>query len=33
MKLTIHRGAKEIGGTCIEIQSENSKILIDFGLP
>lgn len=33
MKLTIHRGAKDIGGTCIELQSENSKILIDFGLP
>jgi len=33
MKLTIHRGAKEIGGTCIELQSASSKILIDFGLP
>jgi len=33
MKATIHRGAKEIGGTCIELQSENSKILIDFGMP
>jgi len=33
MKLTIHRGAKEIGGTCIELQSKNSRILIDFGLP
>jgi ribonuclease J len=33
MKLTIHRGAKEIGGSCVEIQSENSKILIDLGMP
>ncbi len=33
MKVTIHRGAKEVGGTCIELQSENSRILIDFGLP
>ena len=33
MLLTIHRGSKEIGGTCIELQSDNSKILIDFGLP
>lgn len=33
MKLTIHRGAKEIGGTCVELQSERSRILIDFGLP
>jgi len=33
MKLTIHRGAKEVGGTCIELQSKHSRILIDFGLP
>jgi len=33
MILTIHRGSKEIGGSCIELQSANSKILIDFGLP
>ncbi len=33
MKLTIHRGAKEIGGTCIELESSSSRILIDFGLP
>jgi len=33
MQLTIHRGAKEIGGTCVELQSGRSRILIDFGLP
>jgi len=33
MNLTIHRGAKEIGGTCIELQLATSRILIDFGLP
>ena len=33
MRLIIHRGAKEIGGTCIELQAGNSRILIDFGLP
>jgi len=33
MKLTIHRGTHEIGGTCIELESEKSKILIDFGVP
>jgi ribonuclease J len=33
MQLTIHRGSREIGGTCIELRSGNSKILIDFGLP
>ncbi len=33
MKLVIHRGTHEIGGTCIELQSHSSRILIDFGLP
>ena len=33
MWLTIHRGSKEIGGSCVELQSEQSRILIDFGLP
>jgi ribonuclease J len=33
MKAIIHRGAKEIGGSCVEIQSGDSRILIDFGMP
>jgi ribonuclease J len=33
MKLTIYRGTKEIGGSCVEIQSGDSRILIDFGMP
>ena len=33
INLTIHRGSKEIGGTCIELRSGDSRILIDFGLP
>lgn len=33
MNLTIHRGAQEIGGTCVELQAQNTKILIDFGMP
>lgn len=33
MKLTIHRGTHEIGGSCIELQSHHSRILIDYGLP
>ena len=33
MNLTIHRGSKEIGGTCIDLRSGDSRILIDFGLP
>lgn len=33
MKLTIHRGTKEIGGSCVELASGNTRILIDMGMP
>ena len=33
MKIIIHRGTKEVGGSCVEICSEQTSILIDFGLP
>jgi ribonuclease J len=33
MRLRIHRGAAEIGGNCVELQSGPSSILIDLGLP
>jgi len=33
MKLTIHRGTHEIGGSCVELQTTSTRILIDFGLP
>lgn len=33
MKLTIHRGAEEIGGNCIELATTNSRILLDYGTP
>ena len=33
MKLTIHRGTHEIGGSCVELQTKRARILIDFGLP
>lgn len=33
MRLIIHRGTKEIGGSCVELQTEKSRILIDFGIP
>src|SRR5690348_2828171 len=33
MRLCIHRGAEEIGGNCIEIESQGSSILLDLGLP
>lgn len=31
--LTIHRGSNEIGGSCVEISTERTRILIDFGMP
>lgn len=33
MKLTIHRGAKEIGGSCVELVTGNTRILLDLGRP
>lgn len=33
MRLTIHRGTHEIGGTCVEIQAEKTRIVLDLGLP
>ncbi len=31
--ICIHRGTKEIGGTCIEIQSKGKRIILDIGCP
>ena len=33
MKLIIHRGTKEIGGSCVEVRTASNRILIDFGIP
>ena len=33
MRACIHRGTKEIGGTCIEIESQGQRIVLDVGLP
>ena len=33
MTLTIHRGTHEIGGSCVEIRTDKTKILIDLGMP
>jgi ribonuclease J len=33
MKICIHRGAQEIGGTVIELATDKTKLLIDIGLP
>ena len=33
MKVCIHRGTQEIGGTCIEIEVDGKRIALDLGLP
>ena len=33
MKIRIHRGTKEIGGTCIEMEAHGRRIALDVGLP
>jgi len=33
MKLIIHRGTQEIGGSCVEIRTAKTRLLIDFGIP
>ncbi len=32
MKIKIHRGANEIGGTCIQLSTKNTTIMLDLGL-
>ena len=33
MKVCIHRGTKEIGGTCVEIEAQGKRLVLDVGLP
>jgi len=33
MELTVHRGANQVGGSCIELSHENYTVLMDLGLP
>lgn len=33
MQIIIHRGGHQIGGTCVEVSSTNTRIIIDFGMP
>jgi ribonuclease J len=35
MKLVIHRGTHEIGGSCVEVYSNSgkSRLIIDVGMP
>ena len=33
MRIKIYRGTHEIGGSCVEIQNRNTRIIIDIGIP
>jgi len=33
MKVCIHRGAHQIGGSCVELESQGKRLLLDLGLP
>jgi ribonuclease J len=33
VRITIHRGARQIGGTCIELSAGGTRIVLDAGLP
>lgn len=33
MKVCIHRGSQQIGGSCVEVMSDGQRILLDLGLP
>ncbi len=33
MNILIHRGTHEIGGSCVELESNGSRIVIDIGMP
>lgn len=33
MRVCIHRGSKQIGGSCVEVESCGQQLLVDFGLP
>jgi Cft2 family RNA processing exonuclease len=31
MNITVHGGARQIGGSCIEVQTEDCKVALDYG--
>jgi ribonuclease J len=33
MNICIHRGAKQIGGTCVELEQDGARLVLDLGLP
>src|SRR5687767_8709481 len=33
MRVRIHRGAREIGGSCVEVSSRGARLILDVGKP
>ncbi len=33
MYVTVHRGTREIGGTCVEVGTSSTRLIIDVGIP
>jgi len=33
MRICIHRGTEQVGGTCIEIESQGKRVVLDVGMP
>lgn len=33
MRIIIHRGTHQIGGSCVELETGDTRILLDFGMP
>jgi ribonuclease J len=33
MRIIIHRGTHQIGGSCVELETDDARILLDFGMP
>ncbi len=33
MRICIHRGTQEIGGTCVEIEAQGQRLVLEVGMP
>ena len=33
VKIIVHRGTEEIGGNCVEVRTDSTRIILDVGMP
>ena len=33
VQLIVHRGTREIGGNCVEVRTDSTRIILDVGMP